>query len=255
MGGGIGAALSLYTGLVVHKRVRPKKHELRYRVFSLLVDLDRIEAVAGQSRVFSLNRRGLVSLWFSDFGPRDGSNPAAFVREKARAAGISGEIARVRMLAYPRVFGYAFNPLTVYFLENAAGETIGLVHEVSNTFGEHHFYVAPVSPGDTLRHSAKKEFYVSPFNTLEGDYRFSVRPPGNEVFVGIVLGTEDGPLLSAWFEGKSRSFSDGALGKLLLAYPLMTVKVFAGIHFEALRLWLKGVPLTLRLRRQLRRVE
>lgn len=255
MGSGIDGIASIYTGLVVHKRARPKRHELRYRVFSLLVDLDRVDELPRRLRLFGLNRVNLVSLWFKDFGPHDGSNPATFIRLKARDAGIMGDIARVRMLAYPRVFGYAFNPLTVYFLENAAGEAIGLVHEVHNTFGQYHFYVAPVTPGAELRHEADKAFYVSPFNTLEGRYRFSIRPPGAAVFLGIVLGTREGGLLSAWFDGRRQRLNDGLLAKLLLAYPLMTVKVFAGIHFEALRLWLKGVPLTLRLRRQFRQAE
>ncbi len=248
MGSGIDGIGAIYVGEVVHKRLRPKAHSLTYTVFSLLVDLDRVEELPKRLRLFSLNRFNLVSLYFADFGPHDGTNPAAFIRQRALEAGVTEPIARVRMLAYPRIFGYAFNPLSAYFLENAAGETVGLVHEVHNTFGERHFYVDAVTPGPLLTHSADKAFYVSPFNTLEGRYRFTVRPPEAEVFLGIVLETDEGPLMSAWFKGARRVLSDGLLGKLMLAYPLMTAKVFAGIHFEALRLWLKGIPLTLKLR-------
>lgn len=247
------ASGSLYVGTVVHKRARPRRHSLRYRVFSMLVDLDRLDSVGEKLRLFSLDRFNFVSLRQRDFGPRDGTSIAAFVRRKAAAAGVS-EVASIRMLAYPRLFGYAFNPLTVYFCANAAGQVVFLLHEVSNTFGEHHFYSAPVCPDSKgeLHHEARKAFFVSPFNTLEGDYRFSVRPPGDDVFLGIALSTGEGGLLTAYFTGDHRPLSDWQLAKLLLAYPFMTAKVMAGIHWEALLLWLKGVPPTLHLRRDLK---
>jgi len=244
---------AIYVGDVVHKRARPKRHSLRYRVFSMLVDLDRLEELDRKLRVFSLNRFNLVSLVTGDFGPRDGSSIAAFIRSKAEAAGVGG-IARIRMLAYPRLLGFAFNPITVYYCEDAAGETKFLAYEVSNTFGEHHFYAAAVTAqGAEIHHEAKKAFFVSPFNTLEGNYRFSVRPPEEEVFLGIALSTQEGGILTAYFAGERRPLTDVSLLKLLLAYPFMTAKVVVGIHWEALLLWLKGMPLTLKLRRQLKR--
>jgi len=243
---------SLYVGDVVHKRARPKRHALRYRVFSMLVDLDQLEVLDQKLRLFSLNRLNLVSLVTRDFGPRDGSSIAAFIRRKALAAG-TGDIARIRMLAYPRLFGFAFNPITVYFCDNAAGETIFLAYEVSNTFGEHHFYQAAVAAdGAEIHHEANKAFFVSPFNTLEGKYRFAIRPPEGKVFLGITLSTGEGGLLTAYFEGERRPLTDVMLLKLLLAYPFMTAKVVVGIYWEALLLWFKGVPPTLELRRQLK---
>ena len=243
---------ALYVGDVVHKRARPKRHALRYRVFSMLVELDQLATLDKRLRFFSLDRFNLVSLVTRDFGARDGSSIAAFIRGKAAAAGVT-DIARIRMLAYPRLFGFAFNPITVYFCDDAAGVTRFLAYEVSNTFGEHHFYEAAVdATAPQIQHDAKKAFFVSPFNTLEGNYRFSIRAPREEVFVGITLSTEEGGILTAYFEGERRDLTDARLLKLLLAYPFMTAKVVLGIHWEALLLLLKGLPLTLKLRRQLK---
>ncbi|HEY4199587.1 MAG TPA: DUF1365 domain-containing protein [Devosiaceae bacterium] len=253
MGGGIDPREggSLYRGSVTHKRARPKPHRLRYRVFSLLVDLDRLDELDRSLRFFSLDRFNLFSLHASDFGPHDGSSLAAFIRHRADVAGLGDRVGRIRMLCYPRMLGFTFNPLTVFYIEDAGGAVIMLVYEVHNTFGEHHFYEAVViqPDGPEITHQLPKRFYVSPFNTLTGSYRFAMRPPADKVFTGITLSDAEGVLVTASFEGTRQSLTDPHLLQLAIAYPFMTLKVVAAIHWEALRLWLKGVPLTLGLRR------
>lgn len=240
---------ALYPGRVVHKRARPKRHSLSYSVFSMLVDLDDLPALERRLKFFSVDRFNLFSLKSKDFGPHDGTSIADFIRRKAQAAGLGDRVVRIRMLCYPRLLGYAFNPLTVYYLDDAEARTIMLVYEVHNTFGEHHFYQHVVdTAAEAIGHTTKKAFYVSPFNTLAGHYRFAVRPPADEVFTGITLSDEGGGLVTAWFEGKREELTDRALLKLAVTYPLMTLKVVAGIHWEAIKLIFKGVPLTLRFR-------
>jgi DUF1365 family protein len=242
---------ALYVGHVVHKRARPKRHSLRYGVFTLLVDLDTVEATSRGLKLFSVNRFNLFSLYARDFGPVGAPSSPSFVRRRAEALGLGNRVERISVLCYPRLLGFAFNPLTVYYLRDADERVIMLVYEVHNTFGERHFYDAVVEQvaGVPITHSLAKAFYVSPFNAPSGNYRFAVRPPADTVFTGITLSDAEGGLVTAYFQGERRELTDAQLLKLAIVYPFMTAKVVAGIYWEALKLWLKGVPLTLHLRR------
>ncbi len=202
---------ALYVGAVVHKRLRPKAHSLRYGVFSMLVDLDRLDELSRRLRWFSVGRFNLFSLYPIDFGPRDGTPLAAFARQRAAAAGLDMPIARVRMLFYPRILGYAFNPLTVYYLDDAAGQTLMLVFEVHNTFGERHFYDAADRRAEAGRISLtlpKAFLCVAVQHAQTGRYRFTIRLPDAEVFTGIVLSDDEGPLVNAYFAGARQALTD-----------------------------------------------
>ncbi len=240
---------ALYNGIVVHKRVRPVQHALRYNVFSLLIDCDELPDLDRRLRLFSYNRLNLCSIHDANHGDR--TPLAGYLRQVSTQSGVKG-IERFMMLCYPRVLGYVFNPVTTYFGVNGDDEPLLIVYEVSNTFGERQTYVVPVEQdnrSDTVHQSCAKAFYVSPFNTVDGRYSFHVTPLGEEITVGIALHTEDGPLLKAFFRGERETLTDGTLAKALARTGWLSVKVILAIHYEALKLWLKGLRLMPRPRR------
>lgn len=229
---------AIYTGVVMHRRLRPKPHRLSYRVFSLLIDLDELERLDAL-RLLGINRAGLFSFREADHG--DGGPLRDWVRRRLREAGIAAD-GPVRMLCYPRLMGYVFNPLTVYFCHRRDGTLAATISEVHNTHGERHAYVLAARSGEDgpVRQDCAKSFFVSPFMPMACSYAFRVLVPGERVAISILTRDEDGPLLSASFSGARTPLSDATLLRAILAHPLMTLKVTLGIHWEALKLLFKG---------------
>lgn len=229
---------ALYTGHVAH--MRPGKHRLRYPVFMLTLDLDDIPA---ELKRFKHNRRALFSLFDRDHAERGDAPLKPQIEAKLRDAGISWDGGRIVLLTMPRLFNYVFNPLSVYFCYRRDASIAALVHEVSNTFGESHFYVLPprVEANGAIKQSCAKDFFVSPF--LEGGlrYEFNITPPGERVAVGMIVKRGDDIALTAAFAGERRDLTDKQLLRAWIANPLMTFKVIAGIHWEAMLMMLKGV--------------
>lgn len=231
---------SILTGTVMHRRLRPKVHQLNYRLFALLLDLDRIAETAARLRFFSAGRFNLLSFRAADHG--DGSDVP--LRAQAEAMCARAGIARpqrIELFAMPRLLGFAFNPLSLWLCHGADGRLSAVIYEVHNTFGERHFYVAAASGEAVERHSAAKAFHVSPFLPMKLEYRFRLRAPGERMLLGIEVRDSAGPVLVAVQRMQRRALSDGAILKAAAAMPLMTVKVVAGILWEAARLWLKGI--------------
>jgi len=241
------AAAALYVGEVMHARLKPISHRFSYRVMSLLIDLDRLIEADRQSALFGVNRAALYSFHEADHGARDGSPLRAYVQRCATEHGIDLAGGRVLLLCYPRLLGYTFNPLSVYFCYLADGELALMIYEVRNTFGELHTYVLPVNSNQRseagVRQQHEKLFYVSPFIEMAMRYHFRVSPPDQSVKLRILETDGEGPLLAATFHGSRRALNTAQLLRTFVAFPLVTFKIMAAIHWEALRLWLKGAKL------------
>src|ERR1700722_9921130 len=240
-------AAAPYFGNVMHARLKPMGHRFSYRVMSLLIDLDRLEEADRLSPLFGVNRAALYSFHEADHGERDGSPLRRYAQRRAAEHGVDLAGGRVLLLCYPRLFGYAFNPLSVYFCYRADGELALMIYEVRNTFGDIHPYVLAVRPGEInaagIRQEQDKLFHVSPFIGMAMRYHFRVSAPGEWIKLRILETDHDGPLLAATFNGRRRALTSAALVRSFLALPLVTFKIVAAIHWEALRLWLKGIRL------------
>jgi DUF1365 family protein len=238
------AAGTLYVGEVMHQRLKPFGHRFAYGVFSLLVDVDRLQALGRLTPLLSVNRSNFVSFHESDHVEREGETVRMFAERMLEGAGLRQRAARILLLAYPRVCGYVFNPISVYFAYDAAGVPIALIYAVRNTFGQRHTYVAPIGAGELseagIRQTRAKIFHVSPFIGMDARYHFRVLPPGKVVRVRIHETAQGEPLLAATFAGEATPLTSRALSACLLQFPLLTVKIVGGIHWEALKLWLKG---------------
>jgi DUF1365 family protein len=220
-------------------------HRFTYDVFSVLLDLDRLTEADRMTRVFSVGRFNLLSFKERDHGPRDGSSLRTHVDRLLAPAGIDLAGGRVLLLCNPRVLGFTFNPLSIFWCYDSTDRLAAIVYEVHNTFGQAHSYVAPIRDGEMnaagVRQERDKLFYVSPFMDMAMRYRFRLLPPGDRLSIRILETDAEGPILSATFAGERRPFTDAALVGCFLRLPLLTLKIVAGIHWEALRLRMKGL--------------
>jgi DUF1365 family protein len=233
---------AIYTGHVAH--ARPGKHRLRYPVFMLALDVDALPALGERLRWFSHNRGNLISVHDRDHADRVRAGLRAQIETKLHDARIAWDGGSITLLTMPRILNYVFNPLSVYFCWRRNGELAALVHEVSNTFGERHFYVLPPAASEEgcVTQSCDKAFFVSPFLEANLRYEFRVTPPGGEMArVAMIVKRGDEIALTASFSGKRTELTDANLLRAWAGNPAMTLAVIAGIHWEALKMWTKGV--------------
>ena len=229
----------IYNGYVSHTRFKRVKHSLRYNTFSLFIDLDEIENLSKNNFIFSFNKFNIFSFFNKDHGDRDGLCLKNWVLNKLKKFNINKDINNIKLLCYPRVFGYVFNPLSIFYCyENKNLRAV--MYEVKNTFNEQHTYIFKVKSNNAISQTCKKKFYVSPFMDMETYYKFELLNPDENLSVLIKQSDKDGIVLTAVQKGVKKEFNMKQLLVNFVLYPLMTLKIIGAIHYEALRLWKKG---------------
>ncbi len=232
----------LYACEVMHRRHRPITYGFVYRTFSLLVDIDRLQELDRISPLFSVDRFNLLSLHARDHLPDGETDLRAWIDRTLAAHGIDPQGLRVRLFCMPRVLGWGFDPLSVWFCESSEGEPVAVLGEVHNTFGERHCYLLDAAgAGWPVRTRRDKVFHVSPFLRVEGQYKFVLSKPDDKLRVSVQLSDAEGKLLSATQAGERIAFSTGNLLRQFARVPFQTAKVLGGIHWHALKIWMRGV--------------
>ena len=237
----------LYDCEVVHKRLHPKRHEFRYRLFYFDVDLDDLPQVAKQNRLLSHNGFNVYSLADRDHLDLGKDGMRANLKEWMRKQGSDlGDGDRIRLLTLPRVLGYIFNPVCFYFVSTADGSPRCVVVEVRNTFRELKPWLIEKRDGenstDSFHLRTPKHFYVSPYTSLETEFDFRVKFPGEEVEIHIDDVDQGETTLVSWIRGKRKPLSDARLLYYSIRFPLLTLGVIFRIHWQALKLWMKRIP-------------
>ncbi|MEZ5998457.1 MAG: DUF1365 domain-containing protein [Hyphomonas sp.] len=236
----MGPALSLWKGRTVHERYAPFRRRFAYELVLIDVDIDRLDEADRASAVFSIGRPNLFSFRTEDHGPRQcGASLRTWAEGTLREADVDLDGGPVRLVTFPRHFFYKFAPLSLWYGYGPDGVLRGIIYEVNNTFGETHCYAAKVSSARDVHESAKA-FHVSPFFDVSGQYRFTLRAPDD--LLSVVVENLDGATRAHMANIKARRLEAGTLAFLGLAFrnPLSTVGVTLAIHWQALRIWLRG---------------
>ena len=233
---------SIYIGNVIHKRFKPKIHFFKYKVFSILLDISELQIMDKHLKIFSYNKFNIISFYDLDHGPRDGTSLISWVKENLNNNNINSNEIKIKLLCYPRVWGYIFNPLSIFFVYDKNSSLISILYEVKNTFGEQHTYVFKIDKDNQLlEHSCKKKFHVSPFIEMNCLYYFKILQPTDKLSVVINQNDDSGKLLFASQDGLKNELNNKNLMISYISNPLMSFKIIGAIHFEAFKLWIKGI--------------
>ena len=231
------APAKILLGHVMHERVRPVRHRFVYPVFYLRVNLARLHEL--NSAWFGINRWRAASLHIKDYGPRDGSDLETWMRNLLQREGVQAD-GEIWLQTFPRLFGFVFNPVSFWYCYDQSGTLQAVLAEVNNTFGESHCYLLTDMDSDAATIAAK-HMHVSPFCEVKGHYRFKFRDVDNASLVSLNYHDEVGLLIKTTLGGKSFAFTTRRIRNAVLRQPFLTLGIVLGIHWQAFKLWRKGV--------------
>ena len=230
----------IYKGFVTHRRFKPLRHYFSYKTFSILFNLTELEELHKKIGIFSFNKFNIFSFYNKDHGSRDGSDLTEWVKTNLKKYNLNFNISKIKLLCFPRIFGYVFNPLSIFYCYE--GNILkAILYEVKNTFNEQHTYVFPVADNlKIITQQCNKKFYVSPFIEMDTLYNFRLTEPGENIKILIKQTDKIDKVLVACQVGKKQPMSLKQLIINFFIHPMMTLKIILSVHYEALRLWKKG---------------
>ena len=227
----------------MHQRLRPLLHRFVYPIFFIRMNLAETDRLNGS--IFGINRLRLMSLYFKDYGPRDGSDLLSWIRKLLTNNFIRAD-GDIFLQTMPRICGYAFNPISIWYCHDSQGQLVAVLTEVNNTFGEHHLYLLRAQDGQEINKNtpltSQKMMHVSPFCEVKGSYDFRFDERAYSCLVKIDYKDAEVSLINTAVSGKKIAFTNANLIKVLLRQPFLTIGVMWRIHWQALLLWRKKVP-------------
>lgn len=238
----VSSSMHLYICDVMHRRYFPQTYMFKYKVFSFLLDIDQYKK-SKPSALLSFNRFNLFSLYTKDHGARDGTEWRTWIDNILDRHDLDKAKSKIKLLCFPRVLGYTFNPLSLWYCYGEDKQLYAIICEVRNTFGEHHHYVLhndnqPYS--DTVKATKRKNFHVSPFINMNAEYKFTLGSPNEGLKILINEYQDDKLMLTASQLGKQKEIGTSLLLAQFFSLPLMTFKIMWMIHWQAIKIWIRG---------------
>ncbi|MBP7862692.1 DUF1365 domain-containing protein [bacterium] len=235
---------AIYEFSIEHHRLSPKRHSFKNKHYMFLFDLDELDELDRNLKLFSHHGRALFNFRNSDYSYAGDDSARSKLNRFFTERKCNVPVEKVLLLTSPRHLGYVFNPLSVYYCFDKNEKLSLVVPEICNTFHERKSYL--ICQNDDAQTSFKacfaKEFYISPFTNLDDILHFEFSEPGELLNVQVTTKRNDQTILIASMSGRRRELTDSALLDCMRKYPFSNFFVSAGIHAHALLLWLKGVP-------------